>query len=388
MGIFTMLWFGGPLVIEGVTTVGTLFAMISYLLMLNAPMQQLGNLVNLAATAGASAGRVFEIIDHPNDIVERPDAVELHECVGRVAFEQVSFAYPTASEPKEGTPGHVLHDLAFVAEPGQQIALIGPTGSGKSTVIALIARFYDPTAGKVTVDGHDVRDLALPSLRRHIGTVLQNPFLFSASIRDNIAYGVPDAPEEAVVAAAKAANAHDFITRFPNGYDTKVGERGVTLSGGQKQRVAIARALLYDPRILILDDSTSSVDTETEHLIQQALGVLMQGRTSFVIAQRLLTLKSADCILVMDKGRIVERGTHDELLALGGLYRSIYDVQLKAQEEYAQQAAGEGLPPDPVGAAPPPAASDGLTNDGPPASDAAAGDGTPVSQPISAEDRR
>ena len=332
VGIFVLLWFGGPQVIAGVTTVGTLFAMISYLLMLNAPMQQLGNLVNLAATAGASASRVFEIIDTHNAISERPDAVAMNDPAGRVCFEHVSFAYPGT----EVEDAHVLHDIDFCAEPGQTIALIGPTGSGKSTVVSLISRFYDPTAGRVTIDGIDVRDATLFSLRSNIGVVLQNPFLFSATIGENIAYGVPEAVQEDVQAAARAANAEQFIEHFPQGYETRVGERGVTLSGGQKQRIAIARALLYNPRILILDDSTSSVDTETEHLIQQALTQLMRNRTTFVIAQRLLTLKSADCILVLDQGRIVERGTHDELLALNGLYRSIYDLQLKAQEEYVQ----------------------------------------------------
>jgi len=326
IGIFLMLWVGGPWVIAGEMTVGTLFAMISYLLMLNAPMQQLGNLVNLAATAGPSAGRVFEIVDTPNAIVERDGAVELDQVHGRVSFEAVSFAYPGNDR--------VLHDIDFTADAGQTIALIGPTGCGKSTVISLIARFYDPTAGRILIDGIDVRDVTLHSLRRHIGAVLQNPFLFSATIRENIAYGMPAAGDAAVVAAAKAANAHNFILHFPNGYDTHVGERGVTLSGGQKQRIAIARALLYDPRILILDDSTSSVDTETEHLIQQALDTLKHNRTTFIIAQRLLTLKGASCILVMDKGQIVERGAHEELLAVDGLYRQIYDLQLKDQEEY------------------------------------------------------
>jgi ATP-binding cassette subfamily B protein len=212
--------------------------------------------------------------------------------------------------------------------------LIGPTGAGKSTITALIPRFYDVKAGSVLVDGVDVRQWQLHELRSHIGIVLQEPFLFSQSVAENIAFGRPDASDEAIIAAAKAAHAHDFILELADGYNTRVGERGLTLSGGQKQRVAIARALLTDPRILILDDSTSSVDTETEHLIQQALEELMRGRTSFVIAQRLLTLKRADCILVVDDGRIVERGTHEELIVQGGLYWQIYDMQLRDQEEF------------------------------------------------------
>jgi ATP-binding cassette subfamily B protein len=213
---------------------------------------------------------------------------------------------------------------------------MGPTGSGKSTVTSLIPRFYDPTEGRVLVDGIDTRDWKIAGLRMHIGIVLQDSFLFSSTIAENIAYGRPETSREEIIIAAKAARAHDFITYFSDGYDTRVGERGVTLSGGQKQRIAIARALLTDPRILILDDSTSSVDTETEHLIQQALAVLMEGRTTFVIAQRLLTLKNADAIIVLDHGKIVERGTHEELLDAGGLYREIYDLQLKDQEEFTE----------------------------------------------------
>ena len=326
LSIFLLLWFGGPLALNGTITVGALFAMISYVLMLNGPVQRLGFLVNLTATAGASASRVFEITDTPSDIEERSDAHSLDRHRGQVVFEQVSFGY------RDGL--NVLHDISFAVQPGQTVALMGPTGSGKSSVISLIPRFYDPVEGRVLVDGIDVRDLTLDSLRASIGIVLQEPFLFSATIAQNIAYGRPDASNEEIIAAAKLARAHDFIAGFPDGYNTRVGERGVTLSGGQKQRVAIARALLYDPRILILDDSTSSVDTETEHLIQQALQTLMQGRTTFVIAQRLLTLKSADQILVLDHGRIVQRGTHDQLLAQGGLYREIYDLQLRDQEEF------------------------------------------------------
>ena len=324
--IFLLLWFGGPRALEGEITVGSLFALISYILMLSAPVQRLGFLTNLAATAGASAQRVFTIIDTSGEIKEKPQAVPLNQAQGAVTFEHVSFAYQSGPQ--------ILQDITFHAQPGQTIALIGPTGSGKSTVTNLIPRFYDISHGRILIDGQDVRDLQLESLRHHIGIVLQDPFLFSQTIAQNIAYGRPNASREEIIAAAKTAHAHDFIMRFPDGYNTRVGERGVTLSGGQKQRVAIARALLTDPRILILDDSTSSVDTETEHLIQQALAVLMEGRTTFVIAQRLLTLKSADCILVLDNGRIVERGTHNELLAHHGLYRRIYDLQLKDQEAF------------------------------------------------------
>lgn len=326
MSNFLLLLFGGPMVLNGQITVGVLFAMITYVLMLNGPAQRLGFLVNAAATADASASRVFEIMDTPNTVAERPDARPLTQPRGQVVFEEVSFGY------RDGL--NVLQDICFSAQPGQVIALMGPTGSGKSSIINLIPRFYDPVAGRVLVDGVDVRELTLDSLRGQIGIVLQEPFLFSASIAENIAYGRPNASQAEIERAARAANAHDFIVGFPAGYATRVGERGVTLSGGQKQRVAIARALLYDARILILDDSTSSVDTETEFIIQQALQTLMQGRTTFVIAQRLLTLKHADQILVLEHGRIVQRGRHEALLAEDGLYRQIYDLQLRDQEQF------------------------------------------------------
>ncbi|MXY93120.1 MAG: ABC transporter ATP-binding protein [Caldilineaceae bacterium SB0664_bin_27] len=340
-----LLFVGGPLAIEGAITIGSLFAMLAYVMMLNGPVQRLGFLVNMAATSGASATRVFEIIDTPAEVEEQENPIVLKEAQGAVTFEGVSFGY-------EGGP-RALDDISFEVESGQTVALIGPTGSGKSTITNLIPRFYDPASGSIRIDGHDLRGLTLDSLRRHVGIVLQDPFLFGVTIAENIAYGVPEATPDAIVAAAKAARAHDFIMEFPAGYETVVGERGVTLSGGQKQRVAIARALLYEPRILILDDSTSSVDTETEHLIQQALNSLMEGRTTFVIAQRLLTLKNADQILVLDGGRIVERGRHDELLTAGGLYRNIYDLQLRDQEEFAElearlqdQAESEGTDSD------------------------------------------
>ncbi len=327
LSVFLLLWFGGPMVMDETITAGTLFAMITYVLMLNGPVQRLGFLVNLAATAGAAASRVFEIIDTPNEVVEAADPETVDPVRGEVTFQDVGFGY------EEGR--QILTGVTFSVSSGKTFALMGPTGSGKSTITNLIPRFYDATEGQVLVDGVDVRNWRMSDLRRNVGIVLQDSFLFSSTIADNIAYGSPDSAREEIVEAAAAAKAHEFITKFPDGYDTVVGERGVTLSGGQKQRIAIARALLTNPRILILDDSTSSVDTETEHLIQQALAVLMEGRTTFVIAQRLLTLKNAHCILVVDHGQVVQRGTHEELLEQGGLYQQIYDLQLKDQEEYS-----------------------------------------------------
>ncbi len=325
-----LLWFGGQQVLAGTLTVGTLISFQLWLVMLAGPTQNLGFLVNRGGEAVASGRRFFEIMDTPSDIREVPGAVPLGPIQGRVVFEDVGFGYGERQ---------VLADISFTAEPNQVVALFGPTGSGKTSVVNLIPRFYDVWQGRVTVDGVDVRDVTLDSLRGQISLVLQDTFLFSATIRDNIAYGRLDADEAAVVAAAKAARAHEFILELPEGYDTLIGERGVTLSGGQRQRIAIARAVITRPRILVLDDAMSAVDTHTEHQIREALAELMKGRTTFVIAQRLLTLKRADQILVLDGGRIVERGTHAQLVAADGLYARIYDLQLKDQEEVASLEA-------------------------------------------------
>jgi ATP-binding cassette subfamily B protein len=324
-GTILILWFGGNMVLRGEMTVGEMVAFNGYLLLLAAPAQQLTWLVNAAGEAVAGLQRSFEILDLQPEITSPPAAIALPNLQGRVEFEHVSLHYPDQTIP-------ALEGIDLCVEPNQVVALIGPTGSGKTSLVNLIPRFYDPSQGVVRVDGVDVRQMDLIALRRRIGIVLQTSLLFSTTIAENIAYGRPDAAQEEIEAAARAAQAHEFITQLPDGYQTVVGERGVTLSGGQRQRVAIARALLMDPRILILDDSTSSVDTETERLIQQALEKLMEGRTTFVIAQRLSTVRRADLILVMQDGRIVERGTHQELLAQGGLYREIYELQLRQQE--------------------------------------------------------
>jgi len=320
-----ILWFGGNMVLRGEMTLGEMVAFNGYLIMIAEPARQLVWLVNIAGEAGAGLKRSFDVLDQPSEIESPPDAVVLPSISGRVEFQNVNFRY-------KGEAGNVLQDINLAVEPNQIVALIGPTGSGKTSLIGLIPRFYDISEGAILVDGTDIRQVELPSLRRQIGIVLQTSLLFSDSIRDNIAFGRPDASIDEVVAAAKAAQAHEFILELTEGYDTVVGERGITLSGGQRQRVAIARALLLDPRILILDDSTSSVDTQTERLIQQALDRLMDGRTTFVIAQRLSTVRRADQILVLDQGQIAESGSHAELLAQDGLYREIYELQLRGQE--------------------------------------------------------
>ncbi len=328
LSIAMILWYGGRLVVGGDLTVGQLTAFYLYLAMLQMPARVLGFVVNSAARAIASGERIFEVLDQKPSIRSKPDATVLDPIEGRVEFQNVWFRYPETDE-------YALKDISFVAEPNQRVALLGTTGAGKSSITAMIPRFYDVTSGRVLIDGHNVQDLDLPTLRRQIGIVLQDTFLFSVTIKENIAYGRMDATDEEVIAAAKAARAHDFILEMSEGYDTVIGERGVSLSGGQKQRIAIARGLLMAPSILILDDATSNVDTETEFAIQAALAELMKGRTTFVIAHRLLTLKSADQILVMDDGEIIERGKHDDLLRRGGAYARIYDLQLKEQEEVA-----------------------------------------------------
>lgn len=330
ISIILILWFGGQMVIDGTLTVGSIVAFNAYILMLAEPAQQLTSLVNAGGEAVAGAQRVFDVLD-VRPAIESPKApVKLDSLHGEVEFRDVSLKY-------QDERTHSLCDINIKVQPNQIIALIGPTGSGKTSLVNLIPRFYDVTQGSVLIDGVDVRDMDLVSLRKQIGIVLQTSLLFSDTIKGNIAYGRPDASMDEIVTAAKAAQAHEFIEGFTNGYDTLVGERGVTLSGGQRQRVAIARALLMNPRILILDDSTSSVDTQTEKLIQAALDTLMEGRTTFVIAHRLSTVRRADMILVMDEGRIVERGTHNELLVRGGLYKEIYDLQLIDHAKFAEE---------------------------------------------------
>jgi ATP-binding cassette subfamily B protein len=322
----SVVWGGGYQVIVSRLTIGELVAFQSYLMMTMFPMLMLGMIIMSVSQAGAGAQRIFEILDAQSEVKEKRGAVELPSIRGEVVFDHVTFRYFREQEA-------VLKEVSFTAEPGQTVALLGLTGSGKSTIINLIPRFYDVSEGQVTVDGHDVRDVTLESLRQQIGIVLQETVLFGGTVRENIAYGRPDASEEEVIAAARSAEAHGFITSFAQGYDTRVAERGVTLSGGQKQRIAIARALLVDPRILILDDSTSSVDMETEYHIQQALDRLRGGRTSFVIAQRMSTVVNADQILVLDDGEVVARGTHEELLRDSPLYAEIYYSQLRGEHE-------------------------------------------------------
>jgi ATP-binding cassette, subfamily B, multidrug efflux pump len=321
-----LLWYGGRRVYNGQMTLGTFFAFNWYLGGLIWPIRFLGFLISVAKEAIAAGPRVFEILDSPLQINEKPDALPMPQVKGHIRFEDVHFAF----EDGDKTP--VLQGLNLEVQPGQMVAILGGTGSGKSSVINLIPRFYDPQAGRITIDGTDIRDVTLNSLRQQIGIVPQETFLFSDTVGNNIAFGRPDATSEEIDAAAQAGQAK-FIAKLPKGYETRVGERGIGLSGGEKQRVAISRAILTDPRILILDEATSSVDAETEHALQMALDRLMQGRTSIVIAQRLSTVKNADKVVVLKDGVVVEEGTHDELLQRGGEYAQIYNLQLRPREE-------------------------------------------------------
>ncbi|MCS7061314.1 MAG: ABC transporter ATP-binding protein [Anaerolineae bacterium] len=331
-GIVAALWLGGAQVVQRDMQLGQIVAFVNYLQQTLFSLLMVSMLVLQLSRAAASAHRVEELLDSRPDVLDRPQAIADFAPHGRVAFENVTFSY----DGHGGEP--VLKNINLVAEPGQTVAILGATGAGKSTLVHLIPRFYDVTEGRVTIDGVDVRDVDQGVLRRHIGIALQEAVLFSGTIRDNIRYGRPDATHEEVVEAAKAAQAHDFIMSFPAGYDTIVGQRGVNLSGGQKQRIAIARALLVKPAVLILDDSTSAVDVETEIEIQAALDEMMRTRahqsrqsrlgTCFVIAQRISTVLNADKIVVLDDGRIVAEGTHSELLAHSSIYRDIYDSQL------------------------------------------------------------
>lgn len=332
LGQAAVLYFGGRQIISGTLTLGEWQEFSLYLIYLFMPLAQFGIIISQMGQASASAERIFEILDAKSEVADKPDAITLPPLQGQVTFDKVTFRYFNSGEP-------VLREVNFEAEPGQTVALLGATGSGKTTIINLIPRFYDASAGSVRIDGYDVRDVTLDSLRSQIGIVLQETTLFSGTIRENIAFGKPEASLDEIIEAAQAAAAHDFIMAFPQGYDTPVGERGSTLSGGQKQRLAIARALLLNPRLLILDDSTSSVDLATEAQIQRALDHLMQGRTSFVIAQRISTVLKADQILVLDKGAVVARGRHADLLENSPLYAEIYNSQLVDDAVAASQEA-------------------------------------------------
>jgi ATP-binding cassette subfamily B protein len=322
LGTVAIIYYGGLQVFEGTTSVGQIMAFTNYLFATMFPVLMLAMMAAHFSGASASATRIMEVLDAVPEVEDKPDAIVLSEIQGRVAFENVTFSY----RDDGGDP--VLYGISFTTEPGEKVALLGQTGSGKSSLINLIPRFYDVSEGRVTVDGIDVRDFKMDSLRSHMGISLQEAILFSGSIRDNIRYGNPDASDEEVVKAAKMAQAHEFIMSFPEGYDTMVGQRGVNLSGGEKQRVAIARALLVKPKILIMDDSTSAVDVETEAEIENALESLMDETTSFIVAQRISTVLKADKILVIDNGRIAAEGNHEELIETSPLYQEIYDSQL------------------------------------------------------------
>ena len=324
IGVTMIIWYGGNNVINGTITAGSLVAFLTYAVNISNPIKRLTRVIGNIQKALAAAQRVFMIIDMPEEIAESKDAKQLPEVSGKVEFQNVSFAY--------NDKGNVITDLSFSVKPGEVIAIVGPSGAGKSTIANLLPRFYDVNKGDIKIDGHSVREVTLDSLREQVGIVPQETMLFNGSVYNNILYGRLDATKEEIEAAAKAANAHDFIMQLTDGYETKLGDRGVNLSGGQRQRIAIARAILKNPRILILDEATSALDTESERVVQEALDRLMVGRTSFVIAHRLSTVKNADKILVLEKGNLVESGTHDELLALDGLYAHLYKIQYRNKE--------------------------------------------------------
>ena len=335
IGVGFVTWAGAAQIVRGTLTVGELVAFSSYIFLLLGPLVTIGFGAQQIAQASASAERLFEVLDALEDVAEKPDAIDLPRLKGRIEFRDVHLRYP-------GADHETLTGVDFVIEPDTTVAVVGATGSGKTSVVNLIPRYYDVSQGAVLVDGVDVRDATLSSLRGQIGFVMQDSMLFSGTVRDNIAYGSPDATDDLIIAAAEAAQANEFIGELPEGYSTRVGERGVKLSGGQRQRIAIARALLIDPRILVMDDSTSSVDSSTEAAIRQRLDELMRGRTTFIVAQRLATARRADVVLVMDAGRLVDSGTHDELLERSGLYAEIAASQLVHADEDIDSPVADG----------------------------------------------
>ena len=326
VGVTIILWYGGNSVIDGTITAGSLVAFLTYAVNISNPIKRLSRVIGNIQKAMAAGQRVFGILDLPETVQTLPGAKTMPTVKGNVRFNNVSFSY---------NPGEqVLNNVSFDVKPGEMIAFVGPSGAGKSTVASLLPRFYDVSEGSITIDGQDIRQVTLNSLREQVGIVPQETVLFNGSVYDNILYGRLDATKEEVEAAAKAANAHNFIMELPNGYQTMLGDRGMNISGGQRQRISIARAILKNPQILILDEATSALDTESERVVQEALDRLMVGRTSFVIAHRLSTIKNADKIMVLEKGCLVEQGTHEELMELGGLYAHLYTIQYRSKETH------------------------------------------------------